>query len=133
MLMVTLCHCDPTALTIEGRGKPEEEDVAILLALISSDMAAVRVNGVLGGPFSLSIALESAWTSRCVGRSYASRDWRFRWPLMAQIFLSFKVFLLLQGRVEQLVCSSESRRLDVDISFETIQLTLYSATGSEVA
>ena len=42
-------------------------------------------------------------------------------------------FLLLQGRVEQLVCSSESRRLDVDISFETIQLTLYSATGSEVA
>ena len=55
--MVTLCHCDPTALTIEGRGKPEEEDVAILLALISSDMAAVRVNGVLGGPFSLSIAL----------------------------------------------------------------------------
>ena len=40
-------------------------------------------------------------------------------------------FLLL--RVEQLVCSSESRRLDVDISFETIQLTLYSATGSEVA
>ena len=50
--MVTLCHCDPTALTIEGRGKPEEEDVAILLALISSDMAAVRVNGVLGGPFS---------------------------------------------------------------------------------
>ena len=38
-------------------------------------------------------------------------------------------FLLLQSRVEQLVCSSESRRLDVDISFETIQLTLYSATG----
>ena len=44
-------HCDPTALTIEGRGEPEEE--AFLLALISPDMAAVRVNeNDLGGPFS---------------------------------------------------------------------------------
>ena len=53
MLIVTLCHCDPTGLTIEGRGEPEEEYIAFLLGLISPDMVAVRVNeNDLGGPFS---------------------------------------------------------------------------------